>query len=625
MNQSNHKLQYTRTCTCIVPPLLIRTEAFLRMPIDISFVRSSNEGGIPDEVKKWQIARIPKELVSSDLASNEEVQVKEFISALQDLEKSRRLLLKLQSEKRAQMNRLQKSLKPRASKDADDSPINDSSIRKEIRVLKSEVLPSILKELEETCVSLNNKFVKLGNLVDTSALTHATELNQLDSERKVLNAKCFGYSVSDPLFCIGGCETITIPATHFQISGEKKNGTKAKEKVVLSGIGSGISSAINSYAKQFFLNCELMTDAVSDIVHLPQTISLPPPMAHDALGCEGGCFLEQRECDMSQCKICVALADEELVEVPSYVAFALMNKNKTFHDRMLPKINLCLTRSHKSDKSCSRFAHEIEQIEIVAICVNNMHVSRALQDDIAQKIKEFYCSLLSGGGDPCHTQRSCIYFLSNTEKPAIRLRLLESSKLEANECRRICIEGYMPSQNRYVELSRVSNCTSFVSRSLKIKCGGNNSKSEGNEFVHLVHGVICQESAISWMLENNIAGIGAPDTEASTLANREGVMIPPSLVPFMSEKEQNFAGARAGTQTGTMIWLPFVRELTRGKGGKLNVEELVPEPKPVYFGNDTKRDCEERTSYHTNPKGGIAPNLSDESICNPWDFLPLYK
>ncbi len=446
------------------------------MPIDVSLIRASKDGGVPEEVKKWQLARLPGDLTAS--VCTNAIQAEEFILRVQELENSRRLLLKEQSDKRSLLKRLQKQLAPRVGDDDSKVQKHVDEIRNEIKVLKCEVLPFVEKELEDKIKSLRKKFVKLANFVDTTPLSGtANKFYRLDSSNKneslnsTLASRGYRDIFADVLLSIGGC----IPAGTLNISDGKKSDSITREKVVLSGIGSVISSGINSYAKEFFSDFE--------IIHLPRIISLPIPMVHDILGCKRGCI---ERTSQPICKICEA-KDKGTVDVPSFIGLAVMNKDKTFHERMLPQKMLCPTRSEEGH---SRFLHDVEEILLTAFSVSNINISRSLQDEIAQKIKLFCISLLVlSDTNSSKKLGSRVSFLSTTSgKQIIQLRVLEPSKLEMNECRRICIEGYLPSKNTYVELARVSNCASFVSRSLKIKCGGSNNKAQGIEFVHLVHG-----------------------------------------------------------------------------------------------------------------------------------------
>lgn len=581
------------------------------MTIEMSFMRPIEEGGVLEEVERWQNIRS---------LSRNEVQVKALITKIQEVDINRRLLLKSQNEKRARMNHLKRLLSPKV-KDLDNCEVDASSIKNEVRNLKSEI-PSISKKLQEITVERDGMFARLGNSVDETALP-TNDSNRACIKRHLVGNPKECTLISDPLLCIGGCETLNLSIS----IGQSKKATTTKEKFVLTGVGSEIMSALISYTKEFFLKCEIMADA--SVVHLPNTMAIPPDIAHSALGCSRGhdmdLTLKKKETIESleqECHICLAIANDEEVSAPPYITFALMNQNKTYSERELPKISLCPTQSVESSMNMpfkSRFTHHFEQIEILALAVSNIHISRALQEEIAQRMVEFFISLLCENMDS--DQR--IYFHSNVEKDIVRLRLAEAHVLDADECRRICVQGYLPSQKKHVELCRISNCTSFVSRSFKIKCGIGNI--QGTEFVHLLRGIIFQEPSIAWMLENNIVSVGIPNADAKEQIG--GVMIPPTLVSYMPHSAHN------SPKHECAMMLPFQRELAKGKGGKVRLKELAKKYNPIFFLNNNARgeersneDSESKTAPNNRtPRPNSLSAAAAEAICNPWDFLPLYR
>ncbi len=119
---------------------------------------------------------------------------------------------------------------------------------------------------------------------------------------------------------------------------------------------------------------------------------------------------------------------------------------------------------------------------------------------------------------------------------------------------------------------------------------------------------------MSWMLENNVAQVGVADVQAGNFSNI-GVLVPTGIVPFCGKDS---------LRAGSAILLPFVRKLIRGKGGKLLLEDIVPDLRQTYFGINGRQKLIQRQSNLENLKRGDGPRSLNESICNPWDFLPLY-
>ena len=117
------------------------------MTIDVTLIRSADEGGILEEVKRWQLARLANPCstdTSRETVDNDtEGRVQEFISLIHDTEKTKRLLLREETSSRTRINRLQKFVAPkRNGKKENESPLPSpaelDSAKNEIKLLKSE-------------------------------------------------------------------------------------------------------------------------------------------------------------------------------------------------------------------------------------------------------------------------------------------------------------------------------------------------------------------------------------------------------------------------------------------------------------------------------------------------------
>jgi len=588
------------------------------MPIDITLIRSADEGGILEEVKRWQLARLinnPSIDTSRDTVEKDtEDRVQEFISLIHDTEKTKRLLLREETSSRTRINRLQKFVAPKRNGKKDNesqmpSPAELDSARNEIKHLKSE-LPSISEKLKSVSFLLDEQLVQLGNVVDTADFSMDLNLDDFNKTREMSVVKDLGPSIYDPLFCIGGCEHSNL---FNEIAGVEPNDVNdinstmhTKGKVLLTGVGSKIWLSLMCYGRQYF-SSDLLHNA--SFINLPESLTIPASLAHSIFGCTKQMLGKGRTENDSACKYC----DVHHCQAPSYISLGLMNQNKVFSDRMLPSIYLIQT-SDRSEQT--RFVHQLDRIDILALTVSNVFISRELQDDIANLMLGFFASLLCSTKDFEQELR----LITSSEEPTLRVRVITPSELEFNECRRVVVEGFLPSKGVYIELAYVSNCTDFVSRIHKMKCGGSNIHNA--EYVHMLHGTMLQESAIDWMLESNLTQFG----------QSQGVLIPPVL-ENLSESLKN---------SGSM-WLPFTRNLLKGKAGKVKVKEIKSIPEPIIC--DIRNTSEQRdlAKEHSKDKMheetemgqrltiGEYPAFKDvqgaraEALCNPYDFLPLYK
>ena len=579
------------------------------MPIDVTLIRSADEGGILEEVKRWQLARLanPSIDTSRETVENDtEDRVQEFISLIHDTEKTKRFLLREETSSRTRINRLQKFVAPkRNGKKENESPLPSpaelDSARNEIKHLKSE-LPSISEKLKSISFLLDEQLVQLGNVVDTADFSMDLNIDDFNKARDLSVVKDLGPSIYDPLFCIGGCEQSIL---FNETSGVESNdvndiNSTTNGKFLLTGIGSKIWSSLMCYGRQYF-SSDLLQNA--SFINLPESLTIPPSLAHSIFGCTKQMLGKDRTENGSACKYC----NVHHCQAPSYIALGLMNQNKVFSDRMLPSIYVIQT-SDRSEQT--RFVHQLDRIDILALTVSNVFISRELQDDIVNYMLDFFASLLCSTKDFEQELR----LVTSSEEPALRARVITPSQLDFNECRRVVVEGFLPSKGVYIELAYVSNCTDFVSRKFKMKCGGSNVHNA--EYVHMLHGTMLQESAIDWMLESNL----------TQFEQSQGVLIPPVL-ENLSESLKN---------PGSM-WLPFTRNLLKGKAGKVKVTEIKSIPEPIICGarnaserrNSPKEDLKDKMHEETEmgeyPVFKDLPGAREEALCNPYDFLPLYK
>jgi len=592
------------------------------MPIDVSLIRAIEEGGILDEVKKWQVARItnnnndsardkPSESTNDE---NTKARVQEFMLSIHGTEKNKRLLLREVTATRTRINRLQKCIAPKrknGKKEIDSSSQPSSteldSARDEIRQLKS-LLPSISDKLELISTLLDEQLVQLGNVLDTTCFPIKLDLDDFNKKRGMSVVRDLGYSISDPLFCIGGCEPMILPdisAISENVGGGvtdiNDNNAKSKGKYVLTYIGCEILTSLMRYGRQY-LSSKIMQNV--SFVTLPESLAIPRSLAHAIFGCSKQLLQsDETRGDNSACRFC----NVSHCQAPSYIGVALMNQNKSFSDRMLPSMHLIQT-SARSEQT--RFAHQLERIDMLALTVSNTIISRELQDDIASAMLSFYASLLS------NTQESKqkIALVTSSKESPLRVRIVKASDLDFNECRRVVVEGFLPSKGVHIELAHVSNSTDYISRHFKIKCGGSNAHNV--EYVHMLHGTMLQESAIDWMLENNIAN----DDD-----QYQGIMIPAVLGQLFEFPKM------AGT-----VWLPFIRNLLKGKAGKVKVNEVKSVPNPIICDADNmpvegtlKTANEKKNMAHSTMQANYPiMNIQEaraEALCNPYDFLPLFK
>lgn len=194
------------------------------------------------------------------------------------------------------------------------------------------------------------------------------------------------------------------------------------------------------------------------------------------------------------------------------------------------------------------------------------------------------------------------------------------------------IEGYLPSKKEYICLGYVSNYTDFISRGLKIKCGGGGGPVE---FAHLIHGKVCDFNVLNWMLDHNIASVPPSVMTQNNIimdlkktSHLEGIIIPKSIVQFIPPLHLDDR-----TSSGSRLFLPFQREIVRGKAGKITTKEIrgIPEQVWLHLDNDVEKHKvgshkTTNTTQDDEKKQELKltlPSAKDEASCNPYTFLPF--
>lgn len=593
------------------------------MPIDITLLRSVECGGNIEEVKRWQISRIKRRGAGDDLVQN-------LISNIQEMERERLQSLKQLNDCRSRLKVLQKSLAPSMKRDEENDENNDkiTCARKKVEELKRIQIPNVTNDLDKWSNCVGQEIVKLGNEIDEANFFYQPEEPlegikgieiQNDNERKEFPL-CI-----DPLYCIGGYEKVKVPVCHDDDGPKGDFVEKLEDRAMLCDYGSQLSIALTTYARAF-IEKEMKTyivefggDPKVSFAHVPPSISIPTSLAHSAIGCNDAKHLMKRKC-----QVCVARGNEKnSINLPSQIVLSRLNQNKQYPDKKLPRIHLCTMSSLDQDVNGLTLAHHVDRIDIFAISACNIQMSRMLQDEIARSIIELFMSLLT-----VHTSASDSEVQLSFESRChnnLRSRCLDPYNLEQFEARRVTVEGYLPSSRKYIVLANVSNSTDFISRAFKIKCGGCNSNQVA-EFAHLVHGTVCDMNALSWMMENNVATMRGPEKKDETI----GVAVPVCLSSMVRNDESG----------RNILFLPFIRTISRGKGGKIKVVKIKGDTDPKLISTEkhmgrgaVKHTQEDIFSKRENklkmkPLEFLKPpsneEIAAESSTNPYNFLPFF-
>lgn len=556
-------------------------------------------------VRQWQLQRCDEK---GDVADT----LERLLQDLLRLQHERRRLTKTLEISRRKVKDMQNQLRPvQSGKLCDDVNWHEkvAATRTEISVMKTETIPVLQKALQECMEKFEDYLPMLCNVCDGTAFRLSPELQTFD---ETLGEVCHNMTevrsdYFDPLFCLGGYEKVMMHTSK----------SKREEKGIISAIGSTLMDAISSYAKSVF---EISKGPTTDyqLIHLPSSTPLSTTIARSIMGCPRFRPGVDR----------TSASSSELIDLPSYVTLYMIHENKMYSDKNLPiryfAISNQATGDHKPRRAKSahtfqhNFAHHTEQVELFALSTCNLNSSREIQDEMAHYIYRFYKSLLSKSHLDHQSQSGdnvskCVFIRDKCN--ILRIQQEPPSRLDPNEARRVTIQGYFPSKKSYVDIGHVSNFTDYMSRSFNIKCVG--SCNTSNEYVHTIHGILYDSSILQFVVENNIAMQG----KSSGNHGKLGMLVPCALSSEIGiEKRSIGFGERIETATEDedYLFLPFQRKQRKGKGGKLNVEDIKNMPLD-YSSQEGKK---ERMSDACNRVGGLGI-VDGEAICNPYEFLPM--
>ena len=521
------------------------------MPIDLTLLRSPEEGGNPDLVLRSQRLRCLGSATSADEAA--------IVEAVQQCDAQRRMAISDLNMARKNLNDHRKRLRPGTSNNDRDGSSEDA-IKKEMRRIQGEVIPELQESVSHLETRIGQELLpKLANIVD-----EATFSLEGGKACKVLPKEKEGGIIIDPLFCVGGCET--LKTINPGIEAEKKS----KQRSILTGHGVYLSEALVKYANGFLNENLLCKDGPCGCtrLHCPASTFVDTISSHNLFGCS------------ASCPVCACAESSNLFQAPSCLTPATIHADKSYPDAKLPIYHVFKTNElgdlaePKKEDIGRIFAHPTERLSILALNLPTLASSRMLQDQLANLLVEFYEDLLVPS-DVSNLSLSNRYHKNKDNLlPMIRARTVDAQRLEMNECRRIVIEGYLPSTNAHIELASVCNTSDYVSRALRIKSGGTRvgkAKPQGGsvEHPHIIHGTICDTRlSLAWIMENNSARLSLGS--GATACIIEGVAIPRALTDF----EDNIGEDKLHRVDEKVSFLPFCRRVLAGKKGKTIIEEV---------------------------------------------------
>ena len=231
-----------------------------------------------------------------------------------------------------------------------------------------------------------------------------------------------------------------------------------------------------------------------------------------------------------------------------------------------------------------------EQIEVLGLAGDTLEESRKLQVDFVDRIVEFYTSLLVKSRSGYALQRG-------KQSPMVRKRVITPSMLEPSEASRVVIEGFL--HGKFIVLGSVSNRTDFVTRELKIRCGGAHVS-----YLHSIHASCCTVyETLEWLVQNNV--MCKEDT------GDLGVGIPSCVATLLG--------------FNATVFLPFKRRLAIGKAGRKPIVKELPYNPPTSIGEGpAKVEKEvERNKPFALQRPPNRDEIHAERYMSPFDFLPL--
>ena len=564
------------------------------MPIDLTLLRSPEEGGNADLVIRSQQLR--------RLGSTSEI-----VQALQQCDDQRRMAISDLNIARKNLNDHRRSLRPGTSGNGRDGSsgisVDRDVIKREMRKLQSEVIPELQISVSKLEAKIGQElFPKVANIVDGT--TFSLEGKEVC---KLLPKEKEGGIIIDPLFCVGGCEVLP------KINPGKEAEKKSKQRSILTGYGVYLSEALLKHANGFLSEKILRKDNMHDCTMLqcPATTSVDKISSHNLLGCSG-----------LACPVCACAESTNLFQAPSCLTPAAIHADKTYPDSKLPIYHVFKTnepgdsREPKNEDICRVFAHPTERLSLFSLTLPTLASSRMLQDQLANLLLEFYEDLLVPSNVSILSLSNRYHKNQDVLLPMIRAHTVDAPNLEMNECRRIVIEGYLPSRKAYSELARICNTSDYVSRALGIKSGGTRvgkAKPQGGgmEHPHMIHGSICDTRlALAWIMENNSAQLSL----GSGATMIEGVAIPHALADFVGEDKLHRVD-------DTVSFLPFCRRVLAGKKGKKIIKEVDEGVKTEQvLGGDLPPGEKVEFAIGRPP---TKLELEAEALSNPFGFLPI--
>lgn len=566
------------------------------MPIDPTLLRLSKEGGDAELV-----------LRSQQLRGGYGHAIIDVIKGLQQCDAQRRAAVSDLNIARRDLNEHKRSLRPRTSNDddgIDDDYVDRGAIKKQMRELQTKVIPELQESVSKLEVKIGQELLpKLANIVDESAFSldgqKVCEATSQDKE---------GGIIHDPLFCLGGCQMLPT------INPGKEAEKKSSQKWILTGCGVSISDALMKYANSF-LNQRLCKDDPHSVgykmLQCPATAPMDTISSHNLLGCS------------ASCPVCAE--DTSTFQVPSFITPATIHAGKSYPDAKLPIYHVFKTDersgdsrgSHKKDV-CRLFSHPTERISMFALTLPSLTCSRSLQDQMGGMLLDFFESLLVPSDKLKLSFANRNHRRTNALLPMVQARTVDASSLAMNECRRIVVEGFLPSADSYIELASVCNTSDYVARALDIKSHGTKvgtCKSQGGsvEHLHIIHGTICDAHvALAWAMENNTARLSW-SPEGTVI---EGVALPRTLADSMHDVGEY----EPHRLDDSVLFLPFCRRILVGKRGKAIVKEVAERSKLENL--EGKSPTKEKVEFAID-RPPTKREVEAEALNNPFAFLPI--
>ena len=583
--------QYNRPPTRRHRPLVSRQG----MPIDPTLLRLSKEGGDAELV-----------LRSQQLRGGYGHAIIDVIKGLQQCDAQRRVAVSDLNIARRDLNEHKRSLRPGISNGdgIDDDCVDRGAIKKQMRELQTNVIPELQESVSKLEVRVGQELLpKLANIVDESAFSldgqKVCEATSKDKEGGIIN---------DPLFCLGGCKMLPT------INPGKEAEKKSSQKWILTGCGVSISDALMKYANSF-LNQRLCKDDPHSVgykmLQCPATAPMDTISSHNLLGCS------------ASCPVCAE--DTSTFQVPSFITPATIHAGKSYPDAKLPIYHVFKTDersgdsrgSHKKDV-CRLFSHPTERISMFALTLPSLTCSRSLQDQMGGMLLDFFESLLVPSDKSKLSFANRNHRRTNVLLPMVQARTVDASSLAMNECRRIVVEGFLPSADSYIELASVCNTSDYVARALDIKSHGTKvgkCKSQGGsaEHLHIIHGTICDaQVALAWAMENNTARLSW-SPEGTVI---EGVALPRTLADSMHDVGEY----EPHRLDDSVLFLPFCRRILVGKRGKAIVKKVEERSKLENL--EGKSSAKEKVEFAIN-RPPTKREVEAEALNNPFAFLPI--